>query len=489
LAVIKYFTNFTAKLAILALIGRKQELEQLLNIQKAGRSAFVAVYGRRRVGKTYLIRTAFDHQFDFYLTGLANATTAQQLGNFHLAMQKYAPLAAGEKIADNWMNAFQQLIAVLEKSKQQRKIIFLDELPWLDTAQSGFISALEHFWNSWASARADILLIVCGSAAAWMISTLINNTGGLHNRVTHRLRIQPFSLHECELFFRAKKAVYDRYQLMLLYMVMGGIPFYLEQVETTQSAAQNINRLCFEPDGLLRNEFDNLYRSLFNKPEKHIAVIEALGKKNKGLTRKELIELTQISDGGGLSRILNELEESNFIRRYAPYGGKDKNGLYQLTDCYSLFYLKWIRGSSDLDANTWINQLDSPAQRAWSGYAFEQACLAHIPQIKKALGIAGVQTVTSSWISRNDQQGAQVDLVIDRRDQVINICEMKFSINDFTIDKKYAAELRNKLTVFKQETKTRKALFLTMITSFGLSQNSYASLVQNELTMDVLFEP
>lgn len=375
------------------------------------------------------------------------------------------------------------------KKPQETKGHFLDELPWMDTAQSGFISALEHFWNSWASARKDIVLIVCGSAAGWMISNLINSRGGLHNRVTHRIRLQPFTLHECELFFKSRQAVYDRYQIMLLYMVMGGIPFYLEQVGVSESAAQNINRLCFQQDGTLRDEFDNLYRSLFNKAEKHIAVIELLSKKAKGLTRQEIIDGAKFSTGGSVTRILYELGESNFIRKYAPYGNKEKNSLYQLTDCYSLFYLKWIKNSSVLDENTWINQLDSPAQRAWSGYAFEQACLAHINQIKKALGISGVQTVTSSWISNNSKQGAQIDLVIDRRDQVINICEMKFSINDYTIDKKYAAELKNKLTAFREETKTKKALFLTLITSFGLTKNTYTSLVQNELTMDVLFEP
>jgi hypothetical protein len=271
-------------------------------------------------------------------------------------------------------------------------------------------------------------------------------------------------------------------------MVMGGIPFYLEQVDASTSAAQNINRMCFEADGILRHEFNNLYRSLFNKAEKHILVIEALSKKNKGITRKDIIAATGLTDAGSTTKILNELEESHFIRRYAPYGNKERNSLYQLIDCYSLFYLKCIRDSSNLDENTWINQLDSPAQRAWSGYAFEQACLSHIPQIKKALGISGVQTTSSSWISRAHPKGAQIDLVIDRRDQVVNICEMKFSINDFTIDKKYAEELRNKISVFKEETATKKAIFLTMITSFGLTANSYSSLVQNSLTMDILFE-
>ena len=470
------------------LIGRSHELHELQKLYDEDVSSFAAIYGRRRVGKTFLIRHAFYNNFDFYLTGLANVSTTQQLTNFHLAMLKYDPSAEGKLPATNWMAAFQQLISLLESSSKPKKLIFLDELPWLATAKSGFIPALEHFWNAWASARNDIKLIVCGSAAAWMINNLINNRGGLHNRVTNRMRIQPFSLHECELFFQTRQAVFDRYHLVMFYMVMGGIPFYLELVNSKLSSAQNINRLCFEKDGMLRSEFDNLYHSLFNKAEKHIAVIEALSKKTKGLTRKEIIKETKLSEGGSITRILKELEESDFIRRYAPYGNKEQEGLYQLIDCYSLFYLKWIKRSSALDENFWINQLDSPSQRAWSGYAFEQVCLAHIRQIKKALGISGVQTVTSSWISFNSPKGAQIDLLIDRRDQVINICEMKFSINNFAIDKKYADELKNKMSVFKEETRTKKALFLTIITTHGLTKNNFALMVQNELKMDVLFE-
>jgi uncharacterized protein len=471
------------------LTGRSKELAILQKLKKSEVSAFVALYGRRRVGKTFLVRHAFDNQFAFTITGAANTSMAHQLVNFHTALLKASKKIVDPVPATTWSTAFQQLIAVLEADKSPKKVVFLDELPWLDTAQSGFIPALEHFWNAWASARNDILLIVCGSAATWMINHLINATGGLHNRVTNRIRLQPFTLQECELFFRSRNMVYDRYQILLLYMAMGGIPFYLDQVDGSQSAAQNINRLCFEKDGHLRSEFDNLYRSLFNKAEKHVAVIEALSKKAKGLTRSDIIQGAKLTDGGSTTRILNELEESDFIRRYAPYGNKEKNSLYQLTDCYSLFYLKWIKKSSSLDENTWISQLDSPAYRAWSGYAFEQVCLSHIRQIKQALGITGVQTVTSSWISRNPTQGSQIDLVIDRRDQVINICEMKFSTDDFTIDKKYEAELKNKIKIFREETATKKAIFLTMVTTFGVVKNQYAAITQHDFTMDILFYP
>ena len=471
------------------LVGRSKEFNLLSKIRASPSSSFVALYGRRRVGKTYLVRQVFDNRFDFYLTGIANVGLQHQLANFHASLKKYDVSGAGKEPASNWFEAFQQLIVALEANPAEKKIIFLDELPWLDTPQSLFIPALEHFWNSWASGRTDILLIVCGSAAAWMINKLINNRGGLHNRVTHKIKLEPFTLSECELFFKNRSAVFGRYQLIQLYMALGGIPFYLEQVDISKSAAQNINKLCFDPNGLLRNEFDNLYKSLFNKAEKHIAVIEALSKKNKGMAREELIIQAKLSNGGSLTRILFELEESGFIRKYISFGRKEKHNLYQLSDLYSFFYLKWIRKSSQLDENTWINEIDSSRQRAWSGYAFEQVCLAHVKEIKQALGISGVQTNTCSWLSNAADRGAQIDLVIDRRDQVINVFEMKFSENLFSIDKKYAQELRNKVSVFREQTGTRKAIFLTMLTTFGLNTNEHSSaIVQNELTMDVLFD-
>lgn len=484
----QHLNIFKAKLKCMKIIGRRQELDLLGKLKDNKSSSFVAVYGRRRVGKTFLIRHAFKNQFDFYMTGMWKVSLSQQLANFHTALIKYDPGSSEREPARDWFMAFQQLSQLLESRTHEKKIIFLDELPWLDTAQSNFMPALEHFWNSWASARTDIILIACGSAAGWMINKLINHKGGLHNRVTHRIRLEPFTLMECEEFLKYKRAIFDRYQIVQLYMVMGGVPFYLEQINNSQSAAQNINRLCFEKDGILRTEFDNLYKSLFDNAEKHIAVIESLSKRTKGMTRGELIERANLSMGGSATRVLGELEESGFIRKYISYGKKERNSLYQLADFYSLFYLKFIKKSNVLDENSWINGLDSPEQRAWSGYAFEQVCLAHVKEIKQALGISGVQTTTSSWVS-NGSPGAQIDLVIDRRDQVINICEMKFSINQFTINKKYANELREKVRIFKEEVKTRKSVFLTMITTFGLTKNQYStSLVQNDLTMDVLFK-
>jgi hypothetical protein len=469
------------------LIGREKELEVFKSLYASQRSEFIAVYGRRRVGKTFLVRSAFENQFTFQVTAMANVKLSQQLTNFNIALQNIYPAVANTP-ATNWFTAFQQLINYIESIKTPRKVLFFDELPWFDTHGSGFIPALEHFWNSWASARNDIILVVCGSAASWMINKLINNKGGLHNRITKRMKIAPFNLRECEMLMQPKNSVIDRYQILQLYMVFGGIPFYWNEVVSGKSAFQNINDVCFTENGLLRNEFPNLFRSLFNNYQNHEAIINALTRKAKGLTRDEIIDLSGLPNAGSTTRILNELEESGFIRKYVPFGKKLRNSLYQLVDFYSLFYLRFIKSSHLVDLPNWLTFLDSPDYRAWSGYAFEQICLYHLPQIKQALGISGVQTSVSSWRSLEKGNGAQVDLVIERRDQIINLCEMKFSINAFTIDNKYAEELRNKISMFKQETGTRKSVFLTLITTYGLNANSYASLAQNSLTMNALFD-
>ena len=471
------------------IIGRKKEILQLDKITASRKSEFVALYGRRRVGKTFLVREYFQYQFDFQLTGLANANTQQQLINFYSTFQR-SSTSQSKDIPTNWFEAFQQLITYLETIKERRKkVIFLDELPWLDTPKSDFMMALEHFWNSWATNRKDIILITCGSAASWMINKLINNHGGLHNRVTERIKIHPFNLQEAEFLLKANKNILDRYQILQLYMAMGGIPFYLEAVSPGKSAAQNIEELCFRKGAILATEFQNLFTSLFKDAPNYENIITALSTKAKGITRKELVKMTGIPSGGTMTKLLNELEESGFITRYSFFGDSTKKTIFRLSDFYSLFYLKFIKQNTNFDEGVWVNAIDNPSQRAWAGYAFEQVCLAHVPQIKKALGITGIISQASSWKSRLSEKGAQIDLLIDRRDQVVNLCEVKYSINPYKITKAYAANLRNKIGVFKTETKTRKAIFLTMITTYGLEKNEYAtSLIQNDLDMDVLFE-
>jgi len=328
---------------------------------------------------------------------------------------------------------------------------------------------------------------VCGSAASWMIHQLINNKGGLHNRITLKIKLNPFTLKECKEMMLANKIRLDNYQLLQLYMCLGGIPFYWEAIEKGQSATQTIQQLCFDQNGLLRNEYANLFKSLFDKSEKHEKIVDALAQKAQGLSRDEIQQATGISNGGGFTRVLDELEESGFIRKYAPFQRKSRESHYQLSDFFTLFHLRFMSGNTADNENYWLTKIDHPAYRTWSGYAFEQVCLAHTDLLKKALGISGVDTTVSAWRSKQRENGAQIDLVIDRRDHVITICEMKFSINPFTIDKAYDANLRNKIGLFKSETGTSKAVFLTMITTYGLVENEYAGNVTNSIDMQSLF--
>lgn len=471
------------------IIGRRQELETLDRLYASQKSEFVILYGRRRVGKTFLVNQKFGDRFTFRITALGNATTGQQLVNFHTALAATAPRIAGEEVPPNWFTAFQLLIRLASEDERPRKVIFFDELPWFDSYGSDFLQALEHFWNSWASLRSDVLLIGCGSAASWMINQLIHHRGGLHNRITERISLFPFTLNETEAFLKSKGGVYDRYQLLELYMAMGGIPYYLENVQPNRSVFQNIDRMFFTPGAMLNLEYGDLYRSLFTRAERHMAVVEALAQKSKGLSRRELLQAADLPDGGTATTTLDELEQSGFIRRYFPFGKTKRDALYQLIDPYSLFYLTFVKDSKAEGQGAWLAQINSPRWRAWSGYAFEYICRYHIDSIKKHLGISGIYTETSNWRSKHSAKGAQIDLLIDRNDRVINICEIKFSDKAFSITKEYAENLRNKLTAFREETATNKTLFLTLITTFGLKPNNYSGqLVNDALDMSALFE-
>jgi AAA+ ATPase superfamily predicted ATPase len=467
--------------------GRKKEYGDLQRLVESKQSEFVAVFGRRRVGKTFLIREYFDNRFTFYHTGMANTEMQIQLSNFNASLHKYGKMPYPE--VSTWFKSFEQLIHLLENTKQRgKKVVFIDEMPWMDTPRSGFIQALEFFWNSWASAQKDILLLVCGSATSWMTNKLLRNRGGLHNRITKQIHLEPFTLAECEEYFRANHIELNRHQIVENYMIFGGIPYYLSLMQKQFSMAQNIDNLCFSRKGELVNEFGNLYASLFKNHEKHVQIVEVLSKKAKGLTREEIIKSTKLPDGGGLTQTLEELELCGFIHRYKAYGKKERNNLFQLSDFFTLFYFNFMNNNSFNDEHYWTNFIENAPHRAWSGYAFEQVCLAHLPQIKRKLGISGVLTSTASWYGRESGKGAQIDLLIDRNDKVINLCEMKFAGELFVIDKKYDENLRNKRAVFRQETKTNKAVHLTLITTYGVFHNEYWGGIQSEVTMNDLFE-
>jgi uncharacterized protein len=473
------------------MIGRTAEEAILQAAMQSSESEMIAVTGRRRVGKTYLIKTVYQKQMVFYMTGTQHATKETQLFNFTEKLQEYSK----KKVAPhtqpaNWAEAFALLTQYLQKNKSPYKqVIFFDELPWLATKRSNFTEALGYFWNNWAS-TANVVVVICGSAASWMMDNIINQKGGLHNRVTKLIKLDPFTLNETAAFLKSKKVTLDKYQIVQIYMAMGGIPHYLNEIVANETAIQNIGRIGFTKTGLLRNEFDNLYAALFEYHQNHIAIITVLSSKWKGLTRSEIIKLTKFTNGGGLTKVLQELEASSFISTYLPFDKKKREALYRLTDEYSLFYLKFIAPQTSYKVTTWLQLTKTAAYTAWSGYAFESLCLKHVAAIKKALGIPAVYTQESSFVAKGSRHtaGTQIDLLIDREDRAINICEMKFTTGEFTINRDYANKLRQKREIFRQVTTTKKQLFLTLVCTYGLQHNQYSlGLIDQVIPLDELF--
>ena len=472
------------------IIGRQHQQQLLLSLLTKEDSQFVAIYGRRRVGKTYLVRETYNTHITFQHTGLQNIDKKGQLKEFGRSLLN-AGMAKVPRISD-WFDAFFALEQFLQSRPEGKKIVFIDELPWMDTPKSNLVAALDHFWNGWASAEGDILLIACGSATSWMTNKLLANQGGLFNRCGTRLFVRPFTLKETEEYLLSKEIEWTRYDIAECYMIMGGIPFYLKQLSPKWTYTQNIDNVFFKEKGLLWDEFSHLYDTFFKQPENHIAVVEALSKKRMGLTRNEIIKATKLHDNGNLTTILDNLTNNEFIRPYNYFGKKKQDTIYQLTDFYSMFYFSYIKDNYSRDPHYWTNHMDDPSRRSWAGYTFEQLCLYHLDQVKQAIGISAVQCEVSAWFHKSAEgeerkRGAQIDLLIDRRDRVINVCEMKFSINEFTINKDYEAVLRNKMETFREESKTQKALQLTMITTYGVKKNMYSSRVQSEVLLDDLF--
>jgi AAA+ ATPase superfamily predicted ATPase len=475
------------------IIGRKEQIKTLERIASSKLPEFLVLYGRRRVGKTFLIREYFSQELVFDFTGSYGVDMNTQLNNF---FHEYLLRTKGQKETTppaNWSRAFQYLldyITILKKRKS-KLVVFIDELPWLDTPRSGFVSALEYFWNQQISKMNHVLLIGCGSATSWIQKKLLKAKGGLYNRVTQRIKLEPFTLEETEAFCKYRNLKLSRYQILQIYMVMGGIPHYLKELTSGKSAIQLIDDICFSKTGLLREEYSSLYHSLFKNPENHLAIIETLGSRPNGMVRKGIVQYSKLPDGGTVNRTLEELTASGFISRFRPYQKKKKDSIYKLTDLFTLFHIKFIQASQMTGKGTWMTLSNSGSYKAWSGYAYETICMLHIDQIKKALGVGGVYTEISAWkFAGNDESpGAQIDLLIDRKDQVINLCEAKFTDKEYIITKSYAGDLRRKRSIFQQVTNTKKSVFTTLITTYPAIRNRYyLEEIQSEITMDALFE-
>ena len=461
-------------------IGRHAEQSQLQEAMDSGKAEFVAVFGRRRVGKTYLVKQFFGNKFDFYATGIYGASIKDQLANFSRQLNQQSTVTYPQ--AADWWEAFDNLRNHLSTIKRRRITVFIDEMPWMDTPNSRFLSALELFWNSWASDQPRLKLVVCGSATTWMNNKLIRGRGGLHNRVTRRIHLHPFTLAETEEFLAKSGFVWNRYTITELYMIMGGVPFYLGLLNKRQTFHQNINRLFFNPQGDLIAEYDILFSSLFKDSTAYQRVVEALNRKARGLTRMEIQEITGMQ-GGGLTEVLRNLENCDFIRRYNAFGKLQRDAMFQLVDQYTLFYLHFRREFNSGNPDYWSANMESAGHRAWSGYAFEQVCLRHVPQIKRALGISGVNSEVCAWSGN----GGQIDLIINRNDQVINLCEMKYTSAPFKLTKGYYEKMSSRRELFREQTRTRKALHLTLVTTYPLSHTQYSEMIPSIVTLNDLF--
>lgn len=471
------------------MIGRKQEQKRLEAALVKDEAQLIVVYGRRRIGKTFLVRETFRGKFYFQHTGLDCGSMSEQLASFRDSLTRAG--AKGVPLLRGWRDAFNALEQFIDADRSRRKkIVFIDEMPWMDTPKSKFTMWFEAFWNGWCSARKDVVLVICGSAASWIVKKVFQNRGGLYNRVTEKIRLEPFSLGECREMCRSMRLRFSDIDIAELFMVLGGVPYYWRLLARNESVAQNIDRLLFAQNGELRHEFDGVFRSLFGENIAYSKVVSALANHACGMTCKELFSATGMSKGGGAMRIIDALEQSGFIRRFTAFGKKKQDAQFQLVDNFTLFHLKFIDGESNPDEHFWSHATISPLINTWRGLAFERLCLQHVTQIKRALGILGVLTHVYSWRHAPDDvfpKGLQVDLLIERADRVVNVCEIKYSQKPYVIDKDYDRQLRYKAAAVMEYMKNRMAAHVTMITANGLAHSGYWGTAQSEVTLADLF--
>ncbi|MBQ6156662.1 MAG: AAA family ATPase [Bacteroidales bacterium] len=472
------------------IIAREAEMAELKRCYESDRSEFVIVYGRRRVGKTFLVDTFFDKKYDFTYVGGHKLSKAKQLRGFAKALKKVAGMKHQPKF-DSWEDAFDALEEYIESLPQdKRKVIFIDEMPWIDTPQSEFMEAFETFWNGWGARRTDIILIASGSASSWMMDKLVDNPGGLHGRITSNLYIRPFTLKETEEYLRNRGIRWSHYQILQLYMIMGGVPFYLSLLDSKQPLIGNIDRLFFRKNAELRTEFDELYNAVFNKAGKYLEIVSLLNGNHDGLTFTEIQRSTTL-DGERLTTALKNLERCDFIISFQQFGNKSRGKLYRLVDFYTLFYYKFVDAIDSKDETWWTHNYNSHSVESWQGYAFELICFTHIAQIRQSLGISGISTAASSWryipVKTEEGKKAQIDLVIERGDRNINLCEMKFSGGPFIIKKSYAEDVRKRTQLFREKEKVSYGLFQTFVTTFGVADGVNKDIVDSEVTAEDLF--
>lgn len=470
------------------MVGRIKETKELANALASDQSEFVAIYGRRRIGKTFLVNELVGGQYAFQHSGAENSGTREQLDYFRQSISLYGNCRC-PRLA-NWREAFFELEKLLQKSTAPKKIVFLDEVPWMDTPKSGFLPAFEHFWNGWASLRKDILLIICGSATSWMVNEVLCNRGGLHNRVTRPIPMFPFSLKECEEYAHWKRLPFDRRQIAECYMALGGVAYYWSLLDSDLSVAQNMDRLFFAKDAKLADEFHRLFASLFRKGRAHVEVVTHLAERRQGMTLSEIKGKVGTA-GGAMTKVMRELKECGFVRVNPIIGSKKKDAIYQLIDNFILFHFRFLQNRLSDEEHFWELSYEKPVVNTWRGLSFERLCFWHIPQIKQALGISGILAGVYSWRSKSNAPNvddAQIDMLIDRSDRIVNVCEMKFSSERYAMTEAESNRLSRRIELFREATNTSKGLMPTLITSCGMKRNAHSGIIRAEVTLDDLFQ-
>ena len=478
------------------MVGRTREVKELNRIYNSNKPELLAIYGRRRIGKTYLVDQVFKNKITFRHAGISPSDDSEknamgrQLDHFYLSLQLQG--MKKNKKPKNWLEAF----FLLEKHLQDiddgsRQVVFFDELPWMDTPKSGFVSAFEAFWNTWGCHRDNLMVVVCGSANSWIADTLINNHGGLYGRLTHEMKLSPFSLSECEEYLNDAGIYYSRYDIAQCYMILGGVPYYYSFFRPDYSVAQNIDMLFFSAQAILKNEYRRLFKSVFKNPDYLQAITTHLAKRRAGYTRKELLRDMKLKDGSVFKDALDALMASDYVEKYVPFGGNRKETYYKLTDPFCMFYLSFLNNRTGLDEAFWQKNLNSQPLNVWRGYAFETVCFNHIPQIKRALEIGGVSSKQSAWIRPGiqEQAGTQIDLIIAREDNVFNMCELKFYNKMFSVSKTYYEKILERTDMLLEMIPPRATVHSTLITTAGLAHNNYSGAFVKVITLDDLFLP
>lgn len=477
------------------LVGRKQEIEELKNLYESEKAEFVAIYGRRRVGKTFLVKEMFQDKMTFYHSGLSpfdkvrKITMRDQLEAFYASLQRYG--LEENSCPKSWMEAFRLLGELLDQlDNGKRQLIFIDELPWMDTSRSKFLMAFEHFWNTWGAWHDRVMLVVCGSATSWMLDNLINSKGGLYDRLTWQIKLTPFTLNECKDFFKVKNVALSTYDIVESYMILGGIPYYLNYLQRGKSLAQNIDLLFFNRNAKLISEFQRLFGSLFVNPDDYMDIVRLLAKRHTGYTRDEIASKLGMTSGGSFTKMLEALAASDFIVTYHPFGFSQKEIRYKLTDSFCLFYLRFVDGHHLSDESFWQHHQNTPQLNSWRGLAFEQVCFSHVSKIKKALGVEGVASMESAWIIRGDEEkkGSQIDMLIVRDDRVVNLCEMKFLSKAFEPKAEDEQTFRERIATLQEHLSFKQTIHLTLVTTVGLKPNAHSGVFQQIVTIDQLID-